>query len=61
MTVALRDGTQAVDVEILSISKSGASLKAKVIWPFIGKMQATFFEQQMNFLERLGSNVYLNN
>jgi hypothetical protein len=57
VTVALRDGTQAVDVEIVSISKAGPSLKAKGIWPFIGKMQSTFFEQQMDFLEQNGGGI----
>jgi hypothetical protein len=52
VTVALRDGTEEVDVEIVSISKPGPSFKAKGIWPFIGKMQTAFFERQLEFLEQ---------
>jgi uncharacterized protein (UPF0548 family) len=57
VTVALRDDNQAVDVEIVSISKAGPSMKAKGIWPFIGKMQSTFFEQHLNHLERVGTST----
>lgn len=56
VTVALRDRNQAVDVEIISISKAGESIKAKGLWPFIGKMQNKFFESQMKSLEKVAQN-----
>jgi uncharacterized protein (UPF0548 family) len=52
VTVALRDGTQAVEVEIVSVSKPGPSLPSKLLWPFIGKMQNNFFERQLDSLEQ---------
>ena len=57
VTVALRDGSQAVDVEIVSISKAGPSLKAKTIWPFCGKMQNAFFESQLEHLHQVGASA----
>jgi hypothetical protein len=42
-----------VDVEILSFSKPAASAKGRLVWPVIGGMQNTFFEQQMISLERV--------
>lgn len=53
MTVALRDDTGFVDVEILSYSRPGGSLKAKLVWPLIGNMQEQFFQDQMDFLEQV--------
>lgn len=55
VTVALRDGTDDVEVEILSVSRAGRSAKARAIWPFIGKMQKKFFESQVEFLYSIGS------
>jgi hypothetical protein len=52
VTVALRDSGQ-VDVEIISFSKPAASVKGRLVWPVIGGMQQTFFEQQMSSLERV--------
>jgi uncharacterized protein (UPF0548 family) len=52
VTVALRDSGH-VDVEILSFSKPAASAKGRLVWPVIGGMQNTFFEQQMISLERV--------
>jgi uncharacterized protein (UPF0548 family) len=54
VTVALRDGTEDVEVEIVSVSRAGPSAKGRVVWPFIGKMQSTFFESQMEFLQKVG-------
>ena len=54
VTVTLRDGTEDVEVEIVSVSQAGQSMKGKAVWPFIGKMQSTFFESQMDFLQRIG-------
>jgi uncharacterized protein (UPF0548 family) len=51
VSVALRDGSQDVDVEILSVSHAGPSLWGKVVWPFVGKMQSTFFQQHLKHLE----------
>ena len=53
VTVALRDRSEVVDVEIVSISKSGNSLKARGIWPFIGNMQHNFFNNQMDALQEV--------
>lgn len=54
VTVALRDGSQDVEVEILSISRAGPGLVGRTLWPFIGKMQSKFFQQQMNYLSQSG-------
>lgn len=53
VTVAMRDDTGFVDVEILSLSRPAGSLKSKFVWPLIGNMQQTFFQNQMNFLEQI--------
>lgn len=55
VTVALRDGTEDVEVQIVSISQAGPSINGRAVWPFIGKMQSTFFEAQMDFLEKIGT------
>jgi uncharacterized protein (UPF0548 family) len=52
VTVALRDNGH-VDVEIISFSKPAASVKGRLVWPVIGGMQQTFFEQEMISLERV--------
>jgi uncharacterized protein (UPF0548 family) len=52
VTVALRDSGH-VDVEIISFSKPAASVKGRLVWPVIGGMQQTFFEQEMSSLERV--------
>lgn len=54
VTVALRDGSQDVEVEILSISRAGPGIFGKTLWPFVGKMQANFFKQQLNHLSQSG-------
>eukprot|EP00533_Pseudo-nitzschia_delicatissima_P002448 CAMPEP_0116095012 /NCGR_PEP_ID=MMETSP0327-20121206/9436_1 /TAXON_ID=44447 /ORGANISM="Pseudo-nitzschia delicatissima, Strain B596" /LENGTH=515 /DNA_ID=CAMNT_0003586651 /DNA_START=33 /DNA_END=1580 /DNA_ORIENTATION=- len=54
VTVALRDGSQDVEVEILSISQAGPGLVGRTLWPFIGKMQSTFFQQQLHHLSQSG-------
>lgn len=54
VTVAWRDGTDQVDVEIVSVSRAGPSWKGRALWPFIGKMQSTFFESQLDNLFRIG-------
>jgi uncharacterized protein (UPF0548 family) len=53
VTVAFRDDSGFVDVEILSYSKPAESFKAKCAWPFIGNMQQTFFQHQLDFLEQV--------
>lgn len=52
VTVALRDGSQFVEVEIVSVSKPGPSLPSKLLWPFIGTMQNNFFQRQLDSLEQ---------
>ena len=54
VTVALRDGSQDVEVEILSISRAGPGIAGKTLWPFIGKMQSNFFQQQLHHLSQSG-------
>lgn len=51
VSVALRDGTQYVDIEILSVSRAGPSLWGKAVWPFVGKMQSNFFQEHLKHLE----------
>jgi uncharacterized protein (UPF0548 family) len=51
VTVALRDVTGFVDVEILSFSCPSPSVRARLVWPMIGRMQQRFFEHQMDYLE----------
>jgi uncharacterized protein (UPF0548 family) len=51
VSVALRDGSQDVDVEILSISRAGPSLWGKAVWPLVGKMQQAFFQEHLKHLE----------
>ncbi|CAJ1953372.1 unnamed protein product [Cylindrotheca closterium] len=53
LTVALRDRGEDVDVEIVSISKPGNSLKGKFAWPFVTNMQQTFFKQQLGALQKI--------
>jgi len=52
VTVAFRDGTGHVDVEILSCSRPARSLVGRLVWPFVGGMQRRFFEQQMKSLQQ---------
>jgi uncharacterized protein (UPF0548 family) len=60
VTVALRDGSEEVDVEILSISRAGPSLWGKAIWPFVGDMQTKFFEQHLDHLARTAGATVMN-
>ena len=53
VSVILRDQTGQVDVEILSYSKP----HNRIIWPFIGKMQRQFFEQQMQQLQQVANTI----
>jgi uncharacterized protein (UPF0548 family) len=57
VTVALRDRGEDVDVEIVSISKPGNSLKGKFVWPFVTNMQQTFFKQQMKALQKVADSI----
>jgi uncharacterized protein (UPF0548 family) len=41
----------AVEMEIISFSKPARSVMGYLVWPLIGKMQRTFFEQQMQELK----------
>lgn len=41
----------AVELEIISFSKPARSVMGYLVWPLIGKMQRTFFEQQMQELK----------
>jgi len=52
VSVCHRDYDDSVDVEILSISRASDSLQGRLVWPFIGRMQRTFFQQQLEALQR---------
>ena len=52
VTVALRDDGN-VDVEILSYSKPGNTIMGKLVWPFIGPRQSSFFRQQLEAIENV--------
>lgn len=52
VTVALRENGR-VDVELLSFSKPANSFMGWLVWPVIGKMQTTFFLQELDALERV--------
>jgi uncharacterized protein (UPF0548 family) len=58
LTVAHRDGTGNVDVEILSYSRPAPSLVGKLVWPFIGPFQTKFFESQMEQLEQVAKGAH---
>jgi len=53
VTVAMRDSSGYVDVEILSLSKPAPGMIGRFVWPLIGGMQRTFFANQMQSLERV--------
>jgi len=55
VTVILRDGNEDVEVEIVSVSRAAPTLGGRAVWPFIGEMQGTFFESQMEHLRRIGA------
>mgnify|MGYP005847962099 CR=1 FL=1 len=55
VTVALRDDSDFVDVEILSYSKPAQGLRAKLVWPMIGNLQSAFFEHQLEYLEQVAA------
>lgn len=53
VTVCHRDRDDGVDVEILSVSRASNSLQGRLVWPFIGRMQRTFFQQQLAALQHV--------
>lgn len=52
VSVAL-SGNDAVDVEIISFSRSAPSINGRIVWPFIGRMQKLFFLKEMEHLSRV--------
>ena len=51
VSVIWRKGSgDAVDVEIVSFSRSAPSIGGKIVWPFIGRMQKKFFLAEMDHL-----------
>lgn len=52
VSVVLR-GNDAVDVEIVSFSRSAPSFNGRIVWPFIGRMQKLFFLKEMEHLSRV--------
>jgi hypothetical protein len=61
VTVALRDDSDFVDVEILSYSKPAKGWRAKLVWPTIGNLQSSFFEHQLEYLEQVAAAGGTNN
>ena len=57
MTVAHRDGSGNVDLEILSYSRPAPSLMGRLVWPLIAPFQTNFFESQMNSLSQLAESI----
>jgi uncharacterized protein (UPF0548 family) len=55
VTIVMRDGSQAVDVEILSVSRAGPSLWGKIVWPLVGKKQNAFFTEQLLHLQKVAA------
>lgn len=43
----------AVDVEIVSFSRSAPSINGRIVWPFIGRLQKLFFLKEMEHLSRV--------
>ena len=52
VTVCHRDRDDSVEVEILSLSHAAGGFRAQLVWPLIGRLQRTFFQQQMNALQQ---------
>ncbi len=52
VSVILRENN-AVDVEIVSFSRSAPSINGRIVWPFIGRMQKQFFLKEMEHLSRV--------
>ena len=46
-----------VDIEILSFSRAAPSMMGKLVWPFIGKMQETFFQSELDALEQIANKM----
>ena len=57
ITVARRDGSGNVDLEILSYSRPAPSLMGRLVWPLIAPFQTNFFESQMNSLSQVAKSV----
>ena len=49
--VCHRDHDGTVDVEILSVSRAANSVPGRLVWPFIGRMQRSFFQEQLDALQ----------
>mmetsp|Transcript_12396 Transcript_12396/g.18588 ORF Transcript_12396/g.18588 Transcript_12396/m.18588 type:complete len:88 (+) Transcript_12396:2-265(+) len=54
VSVILR-GNDAVDVDIVSFSRSAPSINGRIVWPFIGRMQKQFFLKEMEHLSRIAT------
>jgi len=57
LTVAHRDGSGNVDLELLSYSRPAASLIGRLVWPFVGPFQTKFFVDQMDSLEQVAHSI----
>jgi hypothetical protein len=49
----LSNGGGWVDVEIVSYSKAAPSLLGRMVWPFVGKKQDSFFTSELDALEHV--------
>jgi uncharacterized protein (UPF0548 family) len=55
VTVCHRDVDDTVDIEILSYSQAASDTwMGRVAWPVLGRMQRSFFQQQLRALQRVG-------
>jgi uncharacterized protein (UPF0548 family) len=56
MTVAYRDDSEAVDVELLSISQPSPGI-GRLLWPFMGPFQTNFFVSELNAMQEVANNA----
>jgi uncharacterized protein (UPF0548 family) len=58
VTVCHRDVDDTVDVEILSYSQAASDTwMGRIAWPVLGRMQRSFFQQQLRSLQRVGQDA----
>lgn len=58
VTVCHRDVNDAVDVEILSFSQAASdTVMGNLVWPVIGRMQRSFFEEQLQSFSHVAHQV----
>lgn len=53
VSVLYRRDSEAVDVEIVSVSRAAPGRLGRLIWPFVGSLQERFFKAQLEYLEKI--------